>query len=312
MDDDPTAPGGVITSPLGAAQLLDTAAGVRNRFLRRDGWSLGTPGSVFSRVSRHARVSVAPLAAITTAAWHPVTTRAIGMTISPDTIVVWQWGPLTINATLLWTWAIMAVLVVGSWLVTRRLSTTAALSRWQNALEVLVTAMRRQISDVSRQDAGPYLAFVGTLFLFIALANLLAIVPGYVPPTGSLSTTAALALCVFVAVPLYGIMQQGLSHYLKQYVQPTVFMLPFNIFGELSRTLALAVRLYGNIMSGTVIAAILLSLAPLFFPIVMQALGLLTGMIQAYIFAILAMVYIASATRAHHDAGHTQQDDQNR
>jgi F-type H+-transporting ATPase subunit a len=165
----------------------------------------------------------------------------------------------------------------------------------------VVGAIREQIRDVGQQDPDPYLAFVGSLFVLIAAANVLAIVPGYHPPTGSLSTTAALALCVFVAVPLYGMRQQGLSRYLKNYLQPSVFMLPFNIVGELSRTLALAVRLYGNIMSGAMIAGILLSIAPLVFPIVMQALGLLTGLIQAYIFAVLAMVYLASATRAHHE-----------
>jgi F-type H+-transporting ATPase subunit a len=221
------------------------------------------------------------------------------MTTSPDHIVIWQWGAISLNATICWTWAVMALLVCGSWLVTRNLSTTTRLSRWQNLLEVIVSAMQNQIREVGQQEPAPYLAFVGTLFMFIATSNLLAIVPGYLPPTGSLSTTTALALCVFVAVPLYGITRQGLLGYLKNYIQPSVFMLPFNIVGELSRTLALAVRLYGNIMSGTVIGAILLSIVPLFFPILMQALGLLTGMIQAYIFAVLAMVYIASATRAH-------------
>ena len=223
------------------------------------------------------------------------------MTTSPDTLIMWQWGVLTLNATILWTWVIMVLVVLGSWLVTRRLSTTMGISRWQNLLEVVVSAIRDQIRDVGQQEPGPYLAFVGTLFVFIAVANVLAIVPGYHPPTGSLSTTAALALCVFVAVPLYGITQQGVTRYLKNYLQPSVFMLPFNIIGELSRTLALAVRLYGNIMSGTIIAGILLSISPLFFPIVMQTLGLLTGLIQAYIFAVLAMVYLASATRAHHE-----------
>ena len=100
---------------------------------------------------------------------------------------------------------IMAMLVLGSWLVTRRLSTRTGISRWQNLLEVVVSTIRDQIRDVGQQDPGPYLAFVGTLFVFIAVSNVLAIVPGYHPPTGSLSTTAALALCVFVAVPLYGI-----------------------------------------------------------------------------------------------------------
>lgn len=220
------------------------------------------------------------------------------MRISPDAIVFFQWGPVSLNATIVFTWFVMALMVLGSWLVTRRLSPETRLSRWQNLLEVLVTGIRDEIREISGQAPGQYLPFVGTLFLFVAVSNLLSIVPGYEPPTGSLSTTAALAACVFVAVPLYGISQKGFS-YFAQYIKPSVFMLPFNIMGELSRTLALAVRLFGNVMSGTMIVAILLAITPLIFPIVMQALGLLTGLIQAYIFAILAMVYIAAATRTH-------------
>ncbi len=224
-----------------------------------------------------------------------------GVQITADQWVIWQsetWPIVKINATLAFTWVLMLILVGGSWLVTRRLTSDTVIPRWQNLLEVLVTGMRDQIREVSRQDPGVYLPFVGTLFLFIAVANLLAIVPGYIPPTGSLSTTAALATCVFIAVPIFGIASQGFGGYLKQYVRPTALMLPFNIIGELSRTLALAVRLYGNMMSGTVIAAILIGFVPLVVPILMQVLGLLTGMIQAYIFAVLAMVYIASATKA--------------
>ena len=142
-----------------------------------------------------------------------------------------------------------------------------------------------------------YLGFLGTLFLFVATASLFTIVPGYEPPTGSLSTTAALAICVFVAVPLFGIAESGLGEYLGDYLKPTVIMLPFNIISELSRTLALAVRLFGNMMSGTMILAILLTITPYLFPIAMSVLGLLTGMVQAYIFSILATVYIAAATR---------------
>lgn len=221
------------------------------------------------------------------------------MNISPDEIVLAQWGPVTLSATIVFTWLVMALLTAISWLVTRRLSDATELSRWQNLLEVLVTGIREQISQVTRQDPGTYLPFVGTLFLFIASANLLNVVPGYMAPTGSLSTTTALAICVFVAVPLFGIASQGPRAYLRHYVKPTWLMLPFNVIGEISRTVALAVRLYGNIMSGTVVVAILLTLAPYFLPVVMQLLGLITGLIQAYIFAVLAMVYIASAASAH-------------
>lgn len=223
------------------------------------------------------------------------------MTINPDGIILFEWGWFQINATIFFTWLVMLFLTLGSWLITRKLTSEGTLSRWQNLLEVLVNGIKGQIYEVSRQEPGPYLPFVGTLFIFIAISNILAIIPGYIPPTSSLSTTAALAICVFIAVPVFGITNQGVMNYLRQYLQPTFFMLPFNIIGELSRTLALAVRLYGNMMSGTIIVAILLTITPLIFPVVMQALGLLTGLIQAYIFAILAMVYIASASKAHQE-----------
>lgn len=219
------------------------------------------------------------------------------MRLSPDELVFWQHGFFKLNATIVYTWGLMAFLAVGSKLITRNLSHELHRNRWQNLLEIIVTGMQTQIEEVGLLDAKPYLPFLGTLFLFVATANLWTIVPGYEPPTGSLSTTAALALCVFVAVPLFGILDQGLGGYLKTYTEPTVLMLPFNIISELSRTLALAVRLFGNMMSGAMIIAILLTITPFLFPIVMTVLGLLTGMVQAYIFSILAAVYIAAATR---------------
>jgi len=221
------------------------------------------------------------------------------MQITPDQQIFWQWGNVSLNATIVFTWAVMAILVIAARLITLRLSDTEGMSRWQNLLEVLVVGMREQISGVTQQDPKQYLPFIGTLFLFVATSNIFMIVPGFQPPTGSLSTTTALAICVLLAVPIYGIIERGVGGYLGKYVQPTPFMLPFNVIGEVSRTVALAVRLYGNIMSGTVIVAILVGIAPFFFPVVMQLLGLLTGLIQAYIFAVLAMVYIASAARAH-------------
>jgi F-type H+-transporting ATPase subunit a len=219
------------------------------------------------------------------------------MRLSPDQMIFWQHGVLKLNGTIAFTWGLMLVLAVGAKLITRKLSTDQNRSRWQNLLEIIVTGIEKQIEDVGLPHPEKYLGFLGTLFLFLATASLCTMIPGYEPPTGSLSTTVALALCVFVAVPLFGIADQGVRGYLKSYVEPTVIMLPFNIISEISRTLALAVRLFGNMMSGAMIIAILLTITPFVFPIVMTLLGLLTGMVQAYIFSILAAVYIAAATR---------------
>ena len=219
------------------------------------------------------------------------------MHLSPDEIIFWQHGFFKLNATIVFTWGLMLVMVIGSILVTRKLSTDLKRSRWQNLLEIVVTAIEKQIEEVGLSEPQKYIGFLGTLFLFIAVSSLCTVIPGYQTPTGSLSTTAALALSVFVAVPFFGIKEQGVGNYLKSYLKPTVIMLPFNIISELSRTLALAVRLFGNMMSGAMIVAILLTITPFIFPILMTTLGLLTGMVQAYIFGILAAVYIAAATR---------------
>jgi len=235
------------------------------------------------------------------------------MELSPDSIVFWRWGAVTLNATILFTWLVMALLITGAWWTTRHLTASGSFNKrshteftdtaspvltpWQNALETVVTLISDQIEEIMGRKPDPYLPFIGTLFLFLTVANLLSIVPGYRAPTGSLATTAALAVAVFVAIPAFGVAQQGFLRYLKLYIQPTVFMLPFTVIGELSRTLALAVRLFGNIMSSDLIVAILLTIVPLFFPVIMQLFGLLVGQIQAYIFAVLATVYIASAVR---------------
>ena len=217
------------------------------------------------------------------------------MRLSSDQLIFWQYGFVRLNGTIVFTWGLMIVLAVGAKLITRGLATETSISRWQCVLEIIVTAMKKQVEEVGLKRPARYLAFVGTLFLFIALANLFTIIPGYEPPTGSLSTTTALAVCVFFAVPFFGIKERGWRGYLKSFVEPTVIMLPFNIIGEFSRTLALAVRLFGNMMSGTMILSILFIITPFIFPTVMSALGLLTGMVQAYIFSILALVYIAAA-----------------
>ncbi|PIS10996.1 MAG: F0F1 ATP synthase subunit A [Bdellovibrio sp. CG10_big_fil_rev_8_21_14_0_10_47_8] len=219
------------------------------------------------------------------------------MHLSPDETIFFGYGFFNINATIVMTWILMIVLVLGSKVITRRLSRGVERTRWQNLLEIIVTGIEQQITEVGLKGSRQYLGFLGTLFIFVAASSLCTIIPGFLPPTGSLSTTAALALCVFVAVPFYGIKSQGALEYLKTYTKPTAIMLPFNIISEISRTLALAVRLFGNMMSGVMIIGILLTITPLVFPIVMTVLGLLTGMVQAYIFSILAAVYIAAATR---------------
>lgn len=221
------------------------------------------------------------------------------MEINIDQIIYWEWKFIELNATLVYSWAVMLVLVSASWFVSRDMTEGTGISRKQALIESLVVVIQTQIEETTQEKTDRYLPFVGTLFLFILVSNLIGVIPGVYSPTASLSTTAALAISVFVAVPIFGITSRGVKSYFQNYVKPTPLMLPFNIIGELSRTLALAVRLFGNIMSGSLIVAILLSLSPLFFPVVMQAFGLLIGVIQAYVFAILALVYIASGSKIH-------------
>lgn len=224
------------------------------------------------------------------------------MELTPDSTVLFEYGFVNLNLTIVYSWIVMVLIVGFSALASRNLHSGPQISRWQNLLETVVSAIRSQVRDMTQQDPDRYLPFLGTLFLFILVSNVLSVVPGFQSPTGSLSTTSALALVVFFAVPIYGISKKGLIGYLRHYIQPTPIMLPFNIISELSRTLALAVRLFGNIMSGSMIVGVLLSIAPLFVPVIMQALGLLIGVIQAYIFAALATIYIASATRIQEEA----------
>ena len=220
------------------------------------------------------------------------------MHITPDHIVLWRWRFVILNATIVYSWIVMALLALGSFWITRRLGDGGRKrSRWQNTLEGIVEFLRGQIREVCSDDGDEYLPFVGALFLFIAASNVLDVAPAWRAPTGSLSTTAALAISVGVAVPVFGIRRNGFFGYMRHYLRPSWIMLPFHLMSETSRNLALAVRLFGNIMSGSMVAAILLAVVPLFVPVLMQALGLLIGLIQAYIFAVLATVYIAAAVQ---------------
>lgn len=241
--------------------------------------------------------------------------------LSPDEVIYWQSGWVRISATVVFTWVVIGILLLLARGVTRKLTPSQKPSRLQSLCELVVVQIRTQIEQVAARTPDRYIPFIGSLFLFIAFSNFLAVVPGFQPPTGSLSTTAALAICVFVAVPVYAIAEEGFVSYLRKYAHPSFVMIPFNVLGEFSRTLALAVRLFGNVMSGGKIVAILLAvtlpmvfnllrtgtigdriaaipltIVPLVFAILLQGLSLLTGLIQAYIFAILATVYIASAS----------------
>lgn len=221
------------------------------------------------------------------------------MEISPDHIIYFSFGFFKLNATIVYTWLVMVLLAGFSWSVTRRVTSSAQISDQQNLLEVLVGALLSQIRDATNQRPEKFLPLLGTLFVFISVSNLLSVIPGFKPPTGSLSTTTAFSLIVFFAVPYYGIKENGLRNYLKSYMQPSPFMVPFNIIGEVSRTFALAVRLFGNILSGTIMGAILLIIMPLFVPVIMQMLGLFIGVVQAYIFTVLAAIFIAAGLEVH-------------
>ena len=219
------------------------------------------------------------------------------MANTPDQIVFFTWNFVTINGTLVFSWIVMAILLTVGLLATRNLKTGRDISRLQNGLEIIVRALRNEVKSLAGRESVTYVSFIGTIFLFISLLNLFSPVPYYQPPTSSISVTAALAITVFVAVPVYGIAERGVGGYLRHYIEPSPVMLPFTLISELSRTLALAIRLFGNILSGTMIVGVLLSLAPLVIPLIMEVFGLLIGQIQAYIFAALAAVYIGSAIR---------------
>ncbi len=220
------------------------------------------------------------------------------MDLTPDEVIYFSYDFFVLNATILYTWIVMAFLVVSSWLITRKVSGGAEITQRQAILEVIVETIQRQVRELTQQDPSPYLPLIGTLFLYISIANLLVVLPVFQSPTASLSTTAALATWVFVSVPAYAIAKRGIVAYLKDYAEPTIIMLPLRLLSEISRTISLAIRLFGNMVSNRLIGAIFLLVIPLIIPAVLNMIGLIVGQIQAYIFAILATVYIASATRS--------------
>ncbi len=214
--------------------------------------------------------------------------------MSPLTsVTLFDIGPVSISQAVVTTWVIMAVLVIGAILITRRLSLTP--TSLQATLELIVESVDDQIRDTMQVEPGPYRGFIGTLFLFIFVANWSTLIPGVAPPTARLETDLGLAILVFVAVIGFGIRSGGVGGYLATFASPSPLMIPLNFLESITRTFSMFVRLFGNVMSGVFVIGIVLSLAGLLVPIPLMALDLLTGAVQAYIFAVLAMVFISAA-----------------
>ena len=207
-------------------------------------------------------------------------------------------GPVHVGATVLTTWLLMILLAGLAWLGTRRLSLDAP-TRWQSALEGTVLALQSAIEGAAPGHASRLLPFIGTLWLFIASANLIGLVPGLSSPTGDLNLTVALAMLVFVSVHWYGIRIDGLKQYLRHYVDPNPILLPFHVIGEITRTVALAVRLFGNMMSLELAALLVLLVAGFLAPVPLLMLHIVEALVQAYIFGTLALVYVAGAMQSH-------------
>ncbi|MGB8273806.1 MAG: F0F1 ATP synthase subunit A [Alphaproteobacteria bacterium] len=216
------------------------------------------------------------------------------MIASPlETVVIFHVGPVPITRPVVVTWGIMALLSIGSLLGTRNLRLHPG--PWQTAFEVVVETIIDQIRGVLDRDPAPFVPLLGTLFIFLVCANLSAVVPGVEPPTAHIETTGALAGIVFLAVHVFGVRMRGFRDYLKGYTRPVWFMLPLNIVSEFTRTFSLMVRLFGNIMSHEFVIGIVVALAGLLVPVPLMALAVLIGIVQAYIFTVLATVFIGAA-----------------
>jgi len=207
--------------------------------------------------------------------------------------VLFHVGPVAVTRPVVTTWGIMLVLTLGSWLATRRLAAHPGLR--QSAVEGVVAGLAREIQDIVGRDPAPYLPLLGTLFVFLVAANLSGVLPGVQAPTSRLETPAALALIVFLSVHFFGVRSQGALNYLASFAQPKLIMLPLNVVSEITRTFSLTVRLFGNVMSGEFVIALVVALAGLFVPIPLMALEILVGLVQAYIFTVLATVFIGAA-----------------
>jgi F-type H+-transporting ATPase subunit a len=213
-----------------------------------------------------------------------------------ETVVLFHLGSVPVSRPVVTTWGLMIALTIGCWLATRRLRLAAG--NWQAVIEASVVGIEEQISSLLNREPEPFLPLLGSLFIFLIAANLSGIVPGVTAPTASIETPAALASIIFVSVHFFGVRFQGLGRYLKSYIKPNPLLLPLNILSEITRSFSLAMRLFGNIMSEELVVAIILALAGLLVPIPFMAFGILVALVQAYIFSVLAAVYVAGGLGA--------------
>lgn len=224
------------------------------------------------------------------------------MASNPDLFInpVFQIGPLVITNTVVISLTITGCLGIVSWWLTRRLQSVP--SSAQIVAEGLVSAIDDTIRLVLPEQSAKVLPFIGTLWIFIVTSNLASLIPAVRSPTGDLSTTAALALLVFLAVHWFGIREQGIVPYLRHYLAPNPILLPFHVISEISRTAALAIRLFGNIFSLQMAALLILLVAGFLVPIPVLMLHIVEALVQAYIFGTLALIYVGGAMQSQHSA----------
>lgn len=208
---------------------------------------------------------------------------------------VFEIGPVTVTATVMTTWAIVAVLWLGAWLLKRSASKVSVL---QMAVEGVVSAIENAIANVAPRHTQLLLPFIGSLWIFLVIANLAGLIPGVHSPTRDLSATAALAALVFFSTHWFGIRDQGLKNYLRHYLSPSPILLPFHIISEITRSIALAVRLFGNMMSLEIAAMLVLLVAGFLAPVPILMLHVIEALVQAYIFGMLALIYIAGGLQS--------------
>jgi len=215
-----------------------------------------------------------------------------GLSIHP----VFELGGVQLTSTVITTWVVMAIIGLLAWLTTRRLTTQP--DRPQAMVEAIVLTIEESIRDIAPQHVDKILPFIGSLWIFLIVANLIGLIPGMHSPTRDLSATAAMAFLVFLSVHWYGIRIQGLKNYLLHYLRPSPILLPFNLISEVTRTIALAVRLFGNIMSLEMIALLVLLVAGFLVPVPILMLHIVEALVQAYIFGMLALIYVAGSLQS--------------